>query len=160
MKIVFSAVDVKEMVQLFLEEHTSFETDSLDIAIVDGQIHVGIDEDLDTVVTEVQEEQLELDLMPAPIMPAPKKRRGRKPKEVVVVESEDEAPIELATTVEEKVEEVAEEVTTAVEETVADLDEQLVEAADNLFDEPVSTEEEHTATPVDDVFDPSKPLFG
>lgn len=155
MKIVFSAVDVKEMVQLFLEEHTSFETDNLDIAIVDGQIHVGIDEDLDTVVTEVQEEQLELDLTPAP-----KKRRGRKPKEVVVVESDDEAPIELATTVEEKVEEVAEEVTTAVEETVADLDEQLVEAADNLFDEPVSTEEEHTATPVDDVFDPSKPLFG
>lgn len=155
MKIVFSAVDVKEMVQLFLEEHTSFETDNLDIAIVDGQIHVGLDENLDTVVTEVQEEQLELDLMPAP-----KKRRGRKPKEVIVVESQDEAPIELATTVEEKVEEVAEEVTTAVEETVADLDEQLVEAADNLFDEPVSTEEEHTATPVDDVFDPSKPLFG
>ena len=155
MKIVFSAVDVKEMVQLFLEEHTSFETDNLDIAIVDEQIHVGIDENLDTVVTEVQEEQLELDLMSAP-----KKRRGRKPKEVIVVESEDEAPIELATTVEEKVEEVAEEVTTAVEETVADLDEQLVEAADNLFDEPVSTEEEHTATPVDDVFDPSKPLFG
>lgn len=155
MKIVFSAVDVKEMVQLFLEEHTSFETDNLDIAIVDEQIHVGIDEDLDTVVTEVQEEQLELDLMPAP-----KKRRGRKPKEVIVVESEDEAPIELATTVEEKVEEVAEEVTTAVEETVADLDEQLVEAADNLFDEPAPVEEEHTATPVDDVFDPSKPLFG
>ena len=156
MKIVFSAVDVKEMVQLFLEEHTSFETDNLDIAIVDEQIHVGIDEDLDTVVPEVQEEQLELDLTPAP-----KKRRGRKPKEVVVAESDDdEAPIELATTVEEKVEEVAEEVTTTVEETVADLDEQLVEAADNLFDEPVSTEEEHTATPVDDVFDPSKPLFG
>lgn len=143
MKIVFSAVDVKEMVQLFLEEHTSFETDNLDIAIVDEQIHVGIDEDLDTVVPEVQEEQLELDLTPAP-----KKRRGRKPKEVVVVESDDDTPI---TTVEEKVE---------IEKTVADLDEQLVEAADNLFDEPVPTEEEHTATPVDDVFDPSKPLFG
>ena len=154
MKIVFSAVDVKEMVQLFLEEHTSFETDNLDIAIVDEQIHVGIDEDLDTVVAEVQEEQLELDLMPAP-----KKRRGRKPKEVVVVESDDEAPLELATTVEEKVEEVAEEVTTAVEETVADLDEQLVEAADNLFDEPVPVEDE-PAPVTNDLFDPSKPLFG
>ena len=144
MKIVFSAADVKEMVQLFLEEHTSFEATNLDIAIIDGQIHVGIDEDLDTVVTEVKGEQLELDLEPAP-----KKRRGRKPKEVVVAESDDDTPI---TTVEEKVEEVAEEVTTAVEETVADLDEQLVEAADNLFDEP--------APVTNDLFDPSKPLFG
>ena len=142
MKIVFSAVDVKEMVQLFLEEHTSFETDNLDIAIVDGQIHVGIDEDLDTVVPEVQEEQLELDLTPAP-----KKRRGRKPKEVVVVESDGDTPI---TTVEEKVE---------IEETVADLDEQLVEAADNLFDEPAPVEDE-PAPVTNDLFDPSKPLFG
>ena len=111
MKIVFSTVDVKEMVQLFLEEHTSFETNNLDIAIVDGQIHVGIDENLDAVVTEVQEAQLELDFEPAP-----KKRRGRKPKEVVVVEPDDEAPIELVTTVEEKVEEVAEEVAEAATE--------------------------------------------
>lgn len=151
MKIVFSAVDVKEMVQLFLEEHTSFEATNLDIAIIDEQIHVGIDEDLDTVVPEVQEEQLELDLTPAP-----KKRRGRKPKEVVVVESDDDTPI---TTVEEKVEEVVEEVTTAVEETVADLDEQLVEAADNLFDEPAPVEDE-PAPVTNDLFDPSKPLFG
>ena len=154
MKIVFSAVDVKEMVQLFLEEHTSFETDNLDIAIVDGQIHVGIDEDLDTVVAEVQEEQLELDLTPAP-----KKRRGRKPKEVVVAESDDEAPIELATTVEEEVEKTAEEVATTVEETVADLDEQLVEASDSLFDESTSAEDEPVPS-TDDLFDPSKPLFG
>ena len=151
MKIVFSAVDVKEMVQLFLEEHTSFEATNLDIAIIDEQIHVGIDEDLDTVVPEVQEEQLELDLTPAP-----KKRRGRKPKEVVVVESDDDTP---TTTVEEKVEEVAEEVTTAVEETVADLDEQLVEASDNLFDESVPVEDE-PAPVTNDLFDPSKPLFG
>ena len=152
MKIVFSAVDVKEMVQLFLEEHTSFEATNLDIAIIDEQIHVGIDEDLDTVVAEVQEAQLELDFEPAP-----KKRRGRKPKEVVVVESDDDdTPI---TTVEEKVEEVAEEVTTAVEETVADLDEQLVETADNLFDEPAPVEDE-PAPVTNDLFDPSKPLFG
>ena len=151
MKIVFSAVDVKEMVQLFLEEHTSFESTNLDIAIIDEQIHVGIDENLDTVVTEVQEKQLELDLEPAP-----KKRRGRKPKEVVVGESDDDTPI---TTVEEKVEEVVEEVTTAVEETVADLDEQLVEAADNLFDEPAPVEDE-PAPVTNDLFDPSKPLFG
>ena len=151
MKIVFSAVDVKEMVQLFLEEHTSFEATNLDIAIIDEQIHVGIDEDLDTVVPEVQEEQLELDLTPAP-----KKRRGRKPKEVVVVESDDDTPI---TTVEKKVEEVVEEVTTAVEETVADLDEQLVEASDNLFDESVPVEDE-PAPVTNDLFDPSKPLFG
>ena len=151
MKIVFSAVDVKEMVQLFLEEHTSFEATNLDIAIIDEQIHVGIDEDLDTVVPEVQEEQLELDLTPAP-----KKRRGRKPKEVVVVESDDDTP---TTTVEKKVEEVAEEVTTAVEETVADLDEQLVEASDNLFDEPAHVEDE-PAPVTNDLFDPSKPLFG
>ena len=151
MKIVFSAVDVKEMVQLFLEEHTSFEATNLDIAIIDEQIHVGIDENLDTVATEVQEKQLELDLTPAP-----KKRRGRKPKEVVVVESDDDTPI---TTVEEKVEEVAEEVTTAVEETVADLDEQLVEAADTLFDEPAPVEDE-PAPVTNDLFDPSKPLFG
>ena len=151
MKIVFSTVDVKEMVQLFLEEHTSFEATNLDIAIIDGQIHVGIDEDLDTVVTEVKGEQLELDLEPTP-----KKRRGRKPKEVIVVKSDDDTPI---TTVEEKVEEVVEEVTTTVEETVADLDEQLVEAADNLFDEPAPVEDE-PAPVTNDLFDPSKPLFG
>ena len=154
MKIVFSDVDVKEMVQLFLEEHTNFNSDNVDIAVVDGQIHVGIDEDLDTVVTEAQEEQLELDFEPAP-----KKRRGRKPKEVVVVESDDEAPIELVTTVNEQVEEASEEVTSTVEETVADLDEQLTEAADNLFDEPVTSKDEPT-TVTDDLFDPSKALFG
>ena len=154
MKIVFSTVDVKEMVQLYLDEHTSFETGNLDIAIVDGQIHVGIDENLNAVVAEVQEAQLELDFEPAP-----KKRRGRKPKEVVVVDSDDEAPIELVTAVKEQVEEASEEVTSTVEETVADLDEQLTEAADSLFDEPVA--EEDKPTPVtDDLFDPSKPLFG
>ena len=154
MKIVFSTVDVKEMVQLYLDEHTNFETDNLDIAIVDGQIHVGIDEDLDTVVAEVQEPQLELDFEPAP-----KKRRGRKPKEVVVVDSDDEAPIELVTAVNEQVEEASEEVTSTVEETVADLDEQLTEAADSLFDEPVAEEDKPTSV-TDDLFDPSKPLFG
>ena len=154
MKIVFNAVDVKEMVQLFLEEHTSFETDNLDIAIVDGQIHVGIDEDLDTVVAEVQKEQLELNFESAP-----KKRRGRKPKEVVVVDSDDEAPIELVTAVNEQVEEASEEVTSTVEETVADLDEQLTEAADSLFDAPVAEEDKPTSV-TDDLFDPSKPLFG
>ena len=154
MKIVFSTVDVKEMVQLYLDEHTSFETDNLDIAIVDGQIHVGIDENLNAVVAEVQEAQLELDFEPAP-----KKRRGRKPKEVVVVDSDDEAPIELATAVNEKVEDAVEEVTNTVEETIADLDEQLTEAADSLFDEPVAEEDKPT-TVTDDLFDPSKPLFG
>ena len=154
MKIVFSTVDVKEMVQLYLDEHTSFETDNLDIAIVDGQIQVGIDEKLDAVVAEVQEAQLELDFEPAP-----KKRRGRKPKEVVVVDSDDEAPIELVTAVNEQVEEASEEVTSTVEETVADLDEQLTEAADSLFDEPVAEEDKPT-TVTDDLFDPSKPLFG
>ena len=147
MKIVFSAVDVKEMVQLFLEEHTSFEATNLDIAIIDEQIHVGIDEDLDTVITEVKGEQLELDLEPAP-----KKRRGRKPKEVVVAESDDDTPITI-------VEEVVEEVTTTVEDTVADLDEQLTEAADTLFDEPTPVEDE-PAPVTNDLFDPSKPLFG
>ena len=154
MKIVFSAADVKEMVQLYLEEHTSFETDNLDIAVVDGQIHVGIDENLDTVVAAVQETQLELDFESAP-----KKRRGRKPKEVVVVDSDDEAPIELVTAVNEQVEEASEEVTSTVEETVANLDEQLTEAADNLFDEPETSKDEPT-TVTDDLFDPSKPLFG
>ena len=149
MKIVFSTVDVKEMVQLYLDEHTSFETDNLDIAIVDGQIHVGLDEDLDTVVAEVQEEQLELDLEPAP-----KKRRGRKPKQTIIVQPET-----VTDEVEEQVTEAVEEVVNTVEETVADLDEQLTEAADNLFDEPVAEEDKPT-TVTDDLFDPSKPLFG
>ena len=149
MKIVFNTEDVKEMVQLFLEEHTNFNSDNVDIAVVDGQIHVGIDEDLDTVVAEVQEEQLELDLEPAP-----KKRRGRKPKQTVVVEPET-----VTDEVEEQVTEAVEEVVNTVEETVADLDEQLTEAADNLFDEPVAEEDKPT-TVTDDLFDPSKPLFG
>ena len=149
MKIVFNTEDVKEMVQLFLEEHTNFNSDNVDIAVVDGQIHVGIDEDLNTVVAEVQEEQLELDLEPAP-----KKRRGRKPKQTVVVEPET-----VTDEVEEQVTEAVEEVVNTVEETVADLDEQLTEAADNLFDEP-TTEEDKPTTVTDDLFDPSKPLFG
>ena len=151
MKIVFNSVDLKEMVQLFLEEHTNFTSDNVDVAIVDGQIHVGIDETIceDTSEPEV-EQQLELDFKSEP-----KKRRGRKPKETVVVEPET-----VTDEVEEQVAEVAEEVSTELEDAVSDLDEQLVTAADSLFDEPVSSEAEHTATPVDDVFDPSKPLFG
>ena len=151
MKIVFNSVDLKEMVQLFLEEHTNFTSDNIDVAIVDGQIHVGIDETIceDTSEPEV-EQQLELDFKSEP-----KKRRGRKPKETVVVEPET-----VTDEVEEQVAGVAEEVSTALEDAVSDLDEQLVTAADSLFDEPVSSEAEHTATPVDDVFDPSKPLFG
>ena len=129
MKIVFNSVDLKEMVQLFLEEHTNFTSDNVDVAIVDGQIHVGIDETICEDTSEPEVEQLELDFKSEP-----KKRRGRKPKETVVVEPED---------------------------AVSALDEQLVTAAGSLFDEPVPTEEEeHTTTPVDDVFDPSKPLFG
>ena len=150
MKIVFNSVDLKEMVQLFLEEHTNFTSDNVDVAIVDGQIHVGIDETICEDTSEPEAEQLE----PA-FKIEPKKRRGRKPKEPVVVEPEI-----ITEEVEEQVTEVAEEVATALEDAVSDLDEQLVAAADSLFDEPVSTEEEHTATPVDDVFDPSKPLFG
>ena len=150
MKIVFNSVDLKEMVQLFLEEHTNFTSDNIDVAIVDGQIHVGIDETICENTSETEVEQLELDFKTEP-----KKRRGRKPKEPVVVEPET-----VTDEVEEQVTEVAEEVATALEDAVSDLDEQLVTAADSLFDEPVSSEEEHTATPVDDVFDPSKPLFG
>ena len=151
MKIVFNSVDLKEMVQLFLEEHTNFTSDNVDVVIVDGQIHVGIDETIceDTSEPEV-EQQLELDFKIEP-----KKRRGRKPKETVVVE-----PEAVTDEVEEQVTGVAEEVSTTLEDAVSDLDEQLVTAADSLFDEPVSSEAEHTATPVDDVFDPSKPLFG
>ena len=150
MKIVFNSVDLKEMVQLFLEEHTNFTSDSVDVAIVDGQIHVGIDETICEDTPEPEVEQLELDFKTEP-----KKRRGRKPKEPVVVEPEI-----ITEEVEEQVAEVAEEVSTTLEDAVSDLDAQLVTAADSLFDEPVSSEEEHTATPVDDVFDPSKPLFG
>ena len=77
-----------------------------------------------------------------------------KPKETVVVEPET-----VTDEVEDQVAEVVEEVTNTVEETVADLDEQLTEAADSLFGEPVA--EEDKPTPVtDDLFDPSKPLFG
>ena len=150
MKIVFNSVDLKEMVQLFLEEHTNFTSDNVDVAIVDGQIHVGIDEDICESASEPEVEQLEPDFKIEP-----KKRRGRKPKEPVVVEPET-----VTDEVEEQVTEVAEEVATALEDAVSDLDEQLVTAADSLFDEPVSAEAEHTATSVDDVFDPSKPLFG
>ena len=150
MKIVFNSVDLKEMVQLFLEEHTNFTSDNVDVAIVDGQIHVGIDETICEDTSEPETEQLELDFKSEP-----KKRRGRKPKETVVVE-----PEAVTDEVEEQVTKVAEEVATALEDAVSDLDEQLVAAADSLFDEPVSSEAEHTTTPVDDVFDPSKPLFG
>ena len=151
MKIVFNSVDLKEMVQLFLEEHTNFTSDNVDVAIVDGQIHVGIDETICEDSSEPEEvEQLELDFKSEP-----KKRRGRKPKETVVVE-----PEAVTDEVEEQVTEVAEEVSATLEDAVSDLDEQLVAAADSLFDEAVPAEDNHTTTPVDDVFDPSKPLFG
>ena len=149
MKIVFSTVDVKEMVQLFLEEHTNFTSDNVDVAIVDGQIHVGIDENICENTSEPEAEQLELDFKSEP-----KKRRGRKPKETVVVEPET-----VTDEVEDQVVEAVEEVTNTVEETVADLDEQLTEAADSLFDELVAEEDKPTAV-TDDLFDPSKPLFG
>lgn len=157
MKIVFSNSDLKDMVRAYLEETTQFEVENLDVAIVGDQLVIGIDE------------EVSLDVVAAPVQvqaattqeEKPKKqRRPRKPKDpVVVVEAEEEAPIELTTAAEEVVEEAAEEITTAVDEAVAELDEQLVTAneADELFgttpaDEPTKQEEE--------IFDPSKPLFG
>ena len=146
MKLVFNQKDVLDMVEDYLARSTSFQPETLSIALVGDELWVGIDE----VVGEPTEapEQLEL-----PLEEKPKQRRKRMPRKVEVIEEQDEEPIEVTPVEEVAIEEIIEEVNQEfIEEKIAELDEALV-VEESLF----TVQEEPTVEPL---FDTSKPLFG
>ena len=120
MKLVFNQKDVLDMVEDYLARSTSFQPETLSIALVGNELWVGIDE----VVGEPTEapEQLEL-----PLEEKPKQRRKRMPRKVEVIEEQDEEPIEVTPVEEVAIEEIIEEVNQEfIEEKIAELDEALV----------------------------------
>ena len=147
MKLSMNLNDVTEMVELYLKEYTKFA----------GEVCVrtseeGIDVYIDEVPADepvVQPEQLEV-----PLDEKPKVKRGRKPKQPVeVVEVEEEPvvvtePVKDILEIQELIEEVHQEM---IEEAIFDEDE-MIESMVTEPSSPLFADEE--------VFDPSKPLFG
>lgn len=145
MKLSMNLNDVTEMVELYLKEYTKFAGDVCVRTSEEG-ITVYIDE-VPTDEPVVQPEQLEL-----PLDEKPKAKRGRKPKQPVeVVEEVDEEPV----VVKEEVE---------IQELIEEVHQEMVEEAsfeDDLIESMVTEAEPSKPLFEDDnVFDPSKPLFG
>lgn len=186
MKIVFNADNVKEIVEQYLSNNTSFDVSDISVSFGDDELIVGIGE-APVISAKVAEEQEEEGVEQEE---KPKKRRGRKPREVTVVEPVEEEPIEVQGTVAEVVEEAVEivqetvaeplfgQVEPEVAETIAELDEKFTgelkpifggddeEDDDSLFDTvmhktgPTSPIFGDDDTSSESLFDISKPLFG
>lgn len=147
MKLSMNLNDVTEMVELYLKEYTKF---AGDVCVRTSE--EGIDVYIDEVPADepiVQPEQLEV-----PLDEKPKVKRGRKPKQPVeVVEVEEELvvvtePVKDILEIQELIEEVHQEM---IEEATFDEDE-MIESMVTEPSSPLFADEE--------VFDPSKPLFG
>ena len=144
MKLSMNLHDVTEMVELYLKEYTKF-TGNVCVRTSEEGIDVYIDE-VPTDEPVVQPEQLEL-----PLDEKPKVKRGRKPKQVVEVEEEPVVvtePVNDIQEIQELIEEVHQEM---IEEATFDEDE-MIESMVTEPSSPLFADEE--------VFDPSKPLFG
>lgn len=147
MKLSMNLNDVTEMVELYLKEYTKF-TGEVCVRTSEEGIDVYIDE-VPADEPVVQPEQLEL-----PMGEKPKVKRGRKPKQPVeVVEVEEEPvvvtePVRDTIEIQELIEEVHQEM---IEEAIFDEDE-MIESMVTEPSSPLFADEE--------VFDPSKPLFG
>lgn len=147
MKLSMNLNDVTEMVELYLKEYTKF-TGEVCVRTSEEGIDVYIDE-VPADEPVVQPEQLEL-----PMGEKPKVKRGRKPKQPVeVVEVEEEPvvvtePVKDTIEIQELIEEVHQEM---IEEAIFDEDE-MIESMVTEPSSPLFADEE--------VFDPSKPLFG
>lgn len=139
--------DVTEMVELYLKEYTKFA----------GKVCVrtseeGIDVYIDEVPADdpvVQPEQLEL-----PPDEKPKVKRGRKPKQPVEVVEVEEEPVVVTEPVKDTLE---------IQELIEEVHQEMIEEATFDEDEMIESMVTEPSSPLfadEEVFDPSKPLFG
>ena len=147
MKLSMNLNDVTEMVELYLKEYTKFA----------GEVCVrtseeGIDVYIDEVPADepvVQPEQLEL-----PPDEKPKVKRGRKPKQPVEVVEVEEEPVVVT----EPVKDILE-----IQELIEEVHQEMIEEATFDEDEMIESMVTEPSSPLfadEEVFDPSKPLFG
>ena len=147
MKLSMNLNDVTEMVELYLKEYTKFA----------GEVCVrtseeGIDVYIDEVPADdpvVQPEQLEV-----PLDEKPKVKRGRKPKQPVEVVEVEEEPVVVT----EPVKDILE-----IQELIEEVHQEMIEEATFDEDEMIESMVTEPSSPLfadEEVFDPSKPLFG
>ena len=144
MKLSMNLHDVTEMVELYLKEYTKF-TGNVCVRTSEEGIDVYIDE-VPTDEPVVRPEQLEL-----PLDEKPKVKRGRKPKQPVEVVGVEEEPVVVT----EPVNDIQE-----IQELIEELHEEMIEEAIFDEDEMIVTEPSGPLFADEEVFDPSKPLFG
>ena len=147
MKLSMNLNDVTEMVELYLKEYTKFA----------GEVCVrtseeGIDVYIDEVPADepvVQPEQLEV-----PLDEKPKVKRGRKPKQPVEVVEVEEEPVVVTEPVKDTLE---------IQELIEEVHQEMIEEATFDEDEMIESMVTEPSSPLfadEEVFDPSKPLFG
>lgn len=147
MKLSMNLNDVTEMVELYLKEYTKFAGDVCVRTSEEG-ITVYIDE-VPTDEPVVQPEQLEL-----PLDEKPKAKRGRKPKQPVEVVEVEEEPVVVT----EPVKDIQE-----IQELIEEVHQEMIEEAAFDEDEMIESMVTEPSSPLfadEEVFDPSKPLFG
>lgn len=147
MKLSMNLNDVTEMVELYLKEYTKF---TGDVCVRTSE--EGIDVYIDEVPTDepvVRSEQLEL-----PLDEKPKVKRGRKPKQPVEVVEVEEEPVVVT----EPVNDIQE-----IQELIEEVHQEMIEEATFDEDEMIESMVTEPSSPLfadEEVFDPSKPLFG
>lgn len=147
MKLSMNLNDVTEMVELYLKEYTKF---AGDVCVRTSE--EGIDVYIDEVPADepvVQPEQLEV-----PLDEKPKVKRGRKPKQPVEVVEVEEEPVVVT----EPVKDILE-----IQELIEEVHQEMIEEATFDEDEMIGSMVTEPSSPLftdEEVFDPSKPLFG
>lgn len=147
MKLSMNLNDVTEMVELYLKEYTKF---AGDVCVRTSE--EGIDVYIDEVPADepvVQPEQLEV-----PLDEKPKVKRGRKPKQPVEVVEVEEEPVVVT----EPVKDILE-----IQELIEEVHQEMIEEATFDEDEMIESMVTEPSSPLfadEEVFDPSKPLFG
>ena len=147
MKLSMNLHDVTEMVELYLQEYTKF-TGNVCVHTSEEGIDVYIDE-VPTDEPVVQPEQLE-----SPLDEKPKVKRGRKPKQSVEVVEVEEEPVVVT----EPVNDIQE-----IQELIEEVHQEMIEEATFDEDEMIESMVTEPSSPLfadEEVFDPSKPLFG
>lgn len=147
MKLSMNLNDVTEMVELYLKEYTKF-TGEVCVRTSEEGIDVYIDE-VPADEPVVQPEQLEL-----PMGEKPKVKRGRKPKQPVEVVEVEEEPVVVTEPVKDTIE---------IQELIEEVHQEMIEEATFDEDEMIESMVTEPSSPLfadEEVFDPSKPLFG
>lgn len=147
MKLSMNLNDVTEMVELYLKEYTKF-TGNVCVRTSEEGIDVYIDE-VPADEPVVRSEQLEL-----PLDEKPKVKRGRKPKQPVEVVEVEEEPVVVT----EPVNDIQE-----IQELIEEVHQEMIEEATFDEDEMIESMVTEPSSPLfadEEVFDPSKPLFG